>query len=136
MFRKGQVEIMGLVVIVLLIVFLGLLFLKFSRPDIDREDEFIGTKANNFLSALKVVTVGNSNFDVVAGECCGGNQGNCDIVESIVESSVNYLDESVNFNLDCVSRGVDVFVDGNCDFGVTSETIILSSGDRISVKLC
>ncbi len=136
MFKKGQVETMGLVVIVLLIAFIGLIFLKFTRPDIDREDEFISTKANNFLSALSLVSVGNSDFKGIIGECCGGIQSSCDTVRSIVESSVNYLDESANFNLDCFSESESVFVDGNCNFGVISETVILSSGDRISVKLC
>ena len=136
MFRKGQVEIMGLVVIVLLIVFLGLLFLKYTQPGLEVEDVFLSTKANNFLSAIKIISVGNSNFESIAVECCEGNPGSCDSVNTVVLNSLEYLDEVANFNLECISYGTDVFVDGNCDFGVTSETIILSSGDRISVKLC
>jgi len=136
MFKKGQVETIGLVVIVLLITFVGLLFLIFTRSDLETEDEFLSIKANNFLNSLKLVSGGASNFESFAIECCNGNQGSCNSAENIFIDSLEYIDHNVNFELTCISGSKIEFIDAECDFGVTSETVILSSSDKISLKLC
>tara|TARA_Y100000310_G_C20611720_1_gene778331 strand:- start:677 stop:1096 length:420 start_codon:yes stop_codon:yes gene_type:complete len=137
MFKRGQIETLGLVVIIILIVFLGLIFLKYSGSgDTSSEDKFLAIKANNFLSAIKQLTIGNNNFEYFVSDCCVGNSYACETVNDAVMSSMNYLEEGADFKLTCFSGVEHQFVVGNCEFGVSSEIFVLSSGDKISLKIC
>ena len=49
MVKKGQVETMGLVVIVILVAFIALIFLRYSGEPVSVEDKYLSIKINNFL---------------------------------------------------------------------------------------
>ena len=137
MSNRGQIETLGLVVIIILVMFLGFIFLKYSgKEDISSEDKFLSIKANNFLSSIKQLTIGNNNFEYFAIDCCGGNSLSCTSVSEAVVYSMGYLEEASDFKLTCFSGSEYPVVVGDCEFGVTSETFVLSSGDRISLKIC
>jgi hypothetical protein len=137
MFKRGQIETLGLLVIVILVLFLGLIFLKYSgKGDISSEDKFLSIKANNFLSAIKQLSIGSNNFEYYAAECCIGNSNACVNVNEAIISSMSYLEEGADFKLTCFSGVEHPFTVSNCDFGVASETFVLFSGDKISLKIC
>ena len=137
MFKKGQVETLGLVVIVLLLAFLGLLFLKYSGSDkVGSDDKFLAIKANNFLNAIKYLSVEGNNFEYFLADCCVGNSDSCGIVQEVVLSSMAYLDEGSYFGLTCFNGQESNFGDANCEIGLSSETFVLLSGDRITLKIC
>ncbi len=137
MSKKGQVETLGLVVIIILILFLGLIFLRYSGNNDDPiDDKFLSLKANNFLSAIKQLSIGNYNFEYYVSDCCVGNPNSCNKVNEAVLSSKEYLEEDADFKLTCFSGVVYDFNMGNCDFYVNSETFVLSSGDKISLRIC
>jgi len=136
MVKKGQIEAVGLVVIVVLLVLLGLFFLKYSgKGDVD-EDRFLTIKANNFLNALRQVSIGGSSFEDLAIECCSGGSSRAQIESSMVANGATYLDGDFYFELKCVDESNSVVKSTNCPSTVASGHIVLISGDEMFVKLC
>jgi hypothetical protein len=135
--RKGQVETMGLVIIVILIIMIGLFFLIFSLgDDVDgTEDVFLSMKANNLVNSLSSMNIGNSDFGSKVIDCCGGNIISCTDVMGFAEIAMGYIDEKVTFEVECAYGGGPGST-GDCLSGITSERIVLSSGDRFFATVC
>jgi hypothetical protein len=127
---KGQVETMGLVIIVVLIVMIGVFFLAFSlKGEISSEDRvFLGIKAGNLANSLKSVGVGSLFVD-----WCNGYSDESEL-EEIVLSSFEMIDERVSIMFECYDgRSLSY---GDCPTGITSEDISLSSGHGFFVRIC
>jgi len=136
MFKKAQVETMGLVVIIILVIFIALFFLKYSGENKKEEDAFLSIKANNYLNALKLVTVGNTNFGALAMECCSFGTS-CNMVYQMAEASLGFLDESASFELRCVDGTThSAPLISPCDYYVASGSMIFISGDEMSARIC
>ena len=127
---------MGLVVIIILVIFIALFFLKYSGSNEKEEDAFLSIKANNYLNALKLVTVGNTNFGALAMECCSF-ETSCNMVEQVALSSLGFLDEDAYFELKCVDGTTHSVPNINpCDYYVASGNVIFISGDEMSTRIC
>ncbi len=135
--RRGQVETMGLVIIVILVIMIGLFFLVFSLNggDNSTEDIFLSTKANNLVNSLSSLSMGNSDFSSEIIDCCGGNMISCEDITQSAILAMNYIDEKVSFTVECAYGGGPGSI-GNCPSGITSERIVLSSGDRFFATIC
>lgn len=135
--RRGQVETMGLVIIVILVVMIGLFFLIFSLGGDENgtEDIFLSTKANNLVNSLSSLSMGNSDFSSEIIDCCGGNMISCNDVVQSASMAMEYVDEKVSFEVECAYGGGPGSV-GDCPSGITSERITLSSGDRFFATIC
>ena len=134
MVKKGQVETMGLVVIVILVVFIALIFLRYSGESIDSEDKYLSIKINNFLNALRQVDIGDDNFEKIVIDCCDGELISCEVVESYV----GYLEVGLDdfyLELTCMNDNPGVVV-GTCSGGVASGNIVLITADKISTRIC
>jgi hypothetical protein len=135
MVKKGQIEAMGLVIILVLLVLLGLFFLKYSGKEEVDSDRFLTIRANNFLNSLRQVSIGVNSFEDLALECCAG--GNCGNVGPRVSANGDgYLDEDFYFELKCADESTPVVKSTNCASTVASGHVVLVSGDEMFVRLC
>ena len=136
--KKAQVETMGLVIIVLLLAFIALIFLRYSGEPIESQDKYLSIKINNFLISLSKIDIGNDNFESLAIDCCSGIESNCQLLAEKVEDHVNYLEVNLSdfhFELSCFSD-YGGFIVGDCINGVASGSLFLITSDEISAKIC
>ena len=131
--KKGQIEMVGLVVIVVLIVIIGLFAFGFMlRKGPTSLKEFDSIKANNLMNAL----VKSKEDQMIA--CCGLDRSACSELNDFIVGEVNQsIDKNFYFEL---KRGeVDCYSYGNCLEGVSSSTVFIRSGNNIynsRVMLC
>ena len=128
---NGQVETMGLVIIVILIVLLGVFFLAFNlKGEVSSDDRvFLGTKAGNLANSLKSVVVGDSFVD-----WCNGDSSAESDLEEVILSAFDMIDEEVSVVFGCFDGRTLIF--GDCSTGIVSEDISLSSGHSFFVRIC
>jgi len=132
--NRGQIDMFGLVIIVILIVMVGLFSLFFvSRGQIDEREEYYSYKANNFANALAKYSRGSLNFKEMVLECCAGSR--CNDLLDFVEGNFAYVDEPVSFEIKCANSDY-TGSRGGCASGIASESVILQSGDLNRVNLC
>jgi hypothetical protein len=136
---RGQIEMMGLVVIVVLLVMIALFSLFFiSRgTSVEEDNVYYSLRAYNFANSLIKSSVGNTNMEALILNCCEGS-GSCETLLDFAESKFSiFSDEESKFELSCGAySSVPVQEVGNCENGVASEYLELYSGDRIRVFLC
>jgi len=136
MVKRGQIEAVGLVVIIVLLVLLGLFFIKYSGKGDVNEDRFLTIRANNFLNALRQVSIGGSSFEDLAIECCAGGSSCSQIESSMLANGDSYLDEDFYFELRCIDEENSVVKSTGCASTVASGHVVLISGDEMFAKLC
>ena len=139
--RKGQGEIFGLMIVVIMIVIIGVIAMRFYINDSASEerDEFYSIKANNLVNAIRLTSVcdGEKMEDAIKICCSGGDfcgQRNCDFIVGEIEK---ILDDSVEE--DAVFEVKDCFSVGDCDFGIASSTFVINSGGEryeMLAKVC
>ncbi len=135
LFSRGQMETVGLVVIVILIVFIGLFVLIFSHKSGSDDDLFLEMKVNNFVNAIRYVSVGMDSFEDKVASCCSFNE--CDDVQEVVESGFGYFDRGMSFFIDCYDgKSLEYSGNGGCSSGVSSVKVSLSSGDKFYAIVC
>jgi hypothetical protein len=134
--NRGQIDMFGLVIIVVLIVFIALFSLFFiSRGEVDEREEYYSFKANNFANAIAKYSRGTIDVREMILRCCEGLENECSNVLDFAESNFVLVDEQVKFEIECAFSGYYDFR-GGCGAGIASESIILQSGDLIRVNLC
>ena len=134
--KRGQVETMGLVIIVILIIMIGLFFLIFSirGGEEGHEDLFLSMKANNLVNSLKSMDIGESNFGSKVIDCCAGNLVAQEEVMGAVMAGREMIDEKMAFEIECAYGDCPGF--SECSAGITSERVVLPSGDRFFATIC
>ena len=89
--KKGQMEIIGLMIIVLLLIFALLIYFRFSSTDetsiISEAEQNL--EVNNLLTAIKLYTVedGQTVKDLIKN-CVSGSSTDCDYVVVVVPEIV------------------------------------------------
>jgi len=134
MFKKGQIETFGLVIIVLLVVFIGLFALLFSRSGGDDRNVYLNNKAYNFANALAKADVSGTNFGDLATSCCLGEEVDCNTLRNFVSGNMNFVDEDSGFVMEC-SGGEEIRV-GDCFLGINSESFRRSGKFEFYVVIC
>ena len=71
--RKGQVETIGLVVIVILLIFIGIFALSFSIKEKEVNEDILTLKANSLRSSLLKTTICNITIKEELGNCVYDN---------------------------------------------------------------
>ncbi|MBS3172223.1 hypothetical protein J4438_01410 [Candidatus Woesearchaeota archaeon] len=135
--KKGQVETVGLVIIVILLLLIGLVVLIFSsRNKVDSsEDLFLTMKANNLVNSILHVDVGNSNFEQKVIDCCAGvDELSCRDMEDVISSGMALIDEKMTFSVICIGGELKSF--GDCEFGLNSVRLKLPSEDIFYATIC
>lgn len=144
---KGQIETLGLLVIVILLVFIGIFALRFMSFDNKKvvDEGFYSVKANNLLNAIQKASVCGTNMEKAIVACfeessfCGRTDV-CGFVEEEVSKIIyESLEEDVSFTAkdsQYGSIGVEIV---NCNAGISSVSSFIRSGYgvyEIGVVLC
>jgi|SRR3989344_8163753 len=128
---KGQMESMGLVLIVVLIVFLSLFALVFLNKTEVKPSSALSVKADNLMNAVTKVNIQGKSFQEGVVECCDGN---CDAfsaeVKKILDSS---LEENYLFSINKGNRICKEL--GNCREGIASSEYRLKEyGEQYEIR--
>ena len=139
--KKGQAEMLGLVVIVLILIFLLFFYVRFSRQ-VDESAITIrsNTRVNNMLNALVLVHVNDKEQmkDILIKEC----RFNSESCEGNVTLATQLLDKMKEDRENYELKFEDGFFEqtiGNCEEGIAATPARFKKGLRtytIKLKLC
>jgi len=135
--KKGQMEAMGLVIIVFLVIIIGLFSIRFMGGDSDDNDIYYSIKVNNLVNAIYKSDVSGQSFSSLARGCCDGNNFDCERVISFVNGTINsFVDEKALFELNGIGGAACITPVGDCDEGVGSNSVFMPGGYEIRANLC
>ena len=145
--KKGQLEMIGLVVVIVLLIIGGMFYVTFSVKSSDKNEEqnkhIQSITANNLVGAIVKIKVCN-NFSIAEGvSLCDKNEQLCN------ENACEFLKKEINFivynvtdenYLFSVKKGEnDLFNVGNCLYGISSVPYrldVYSVSYDVVIKLC
>ncbi len=137
---RGQSEVIGLLVIVIILVFLGLIYLGFSNiaQSVSYGDERTSIEAENALKALMKVNIegydGKTLEDMVVD--CGNDFNKCEMLEMALKKAYNViLRPGTEFSFFVQRDEEEVFAIGSCDLGLFSSYTIVENGVVYEAKL-
>ena len=144
--KKGQAEMLGLVVIVLILIFLLFFYVRFSRQ-VDESAITIrsNTRVNNMLNALVLVHVNDKEQmkDILIKECrfnsesCEGNVTLAtQLLDKMKEDRENY---ELKFEDDFRDVAKNTIYGNGCEEGIAATPARFKKGLRtytIKLKLC
>mgnify|MGYP001565614992 CR=1 FL=1 len=132
---RGQLEIMGVVVIVVLLLFLGIIFIAFkaNKQESAYSDIRTNTKAVNIVNGLIKLDYDGKRLSYGLLEC--SRTGDCNGVKSRIELIMQVLKEN-NYNFRLRNQNSDVLDFGNCEGDRISYNYPLSlEGEELVVSL-
>tara|TARA_Y100000310_G_scaffold340265_1_gene435405 strand:- start:2639 stop:3121 length:483 start_codon:yes stop_codon:yes gene_type:complete len=141
--RKGQTEVMGLLVIVILLVFLGLIYLGFVMSKGPGELSTIRTniEAENSLKAVMNVNLDDiddkSVVDMVVD--CGYDAQKCNLLENALKDVFGViLKPEEDFSYSVAMDEDEILAFGNCELGIVSRYAFIKDGIyyESSLKIC
>ena len=123
----------GLVIIVLILIVVGLLFLRFSLESKDNytDKSMLSVKANNLINAIRLASVCNRHMYDAIIACCNGlefcSRDACQLASEEISKIINKsLEEYVYFEAENK---------GNLCFSINSECQGISSTSDFQVDL-
>lgn len=129
--RKGQIDAMGLVIIVILLVVIGLAVMFFTLRSSSDEDNFLTIKANSLMNALDKADLNEGRFRELVGGCCEGVDSDCDVVRVFFDNLVENIDENASLYIDG-----NYFSGRDCDVFVSSTSFVEGVSCSASVRMC
>ncbi|MBT3262496.1 hypothetical protein HN363_03050 [Candidatus Woesearchaeota archaeon] len=136
---KGQSEIVGLMVIVVILILMGMFYLGFSNIADSKSSvgERRGLEAENALkSVMQLDLEGLGNIEGLVVEC--GN-GNCSGLESaLIEVYSVVLRPGESYKFSAYIDGVKIYEYGTCNLGLVSSYPFPKNGlfYEVKFKLC
>lgn len=148
--RKAQIEVMGLVVVVVVILFAAILFLRiYLASDFSFSDDsfLLSAKANNLANTIKGLDVCNSNMQEAIIACCIGEsfcgREACGFVSEVVSNVVNLTFSSEGVNLlikDNDGRTCVAYEGAKCAGSAVASSPLPIKGSAgsadVSIKIC
>src|SRR3989344_2389321 len=141
--NKGQAEIVGLVVVVLLLIFALIFFIKVRSGDDDNETQLIRAnfKVNSALNALMKISVGDKQMKDLIDDCvlgtnaCEGDLRNK--LEHYLEDSENGLFKDKKYQF-IISREQDdlISLGSGCKENITASPFFVRNTGRVELKIC
>lgn len=135
---KGQIEMMGMVIIVVLLIVIGVLFISLNINNGAESSKFLTLKANNLMNAIDKVTLNEgSGGDLIASCCEGGFEAaECSELREYFEDltrnrAKSGLDAKESASLVVEERKVA----GICNSGVSSQTLSYPQAESCSVRV-
>ena len=138
--KKGQSEVVGLLVIVILLLFVGMIFLRFyvAQPSTSLSHSRQSIEASNTLNALMKVHIQREPFAAHADAC--NSDGNlCGGLKTEVEAILGYIlkqGQKYSFTL---STGAKTLIEINqCTTGIVSTYSFIESNVfyDTTLKIC
>jgi hypothetical protein len=135
---KGQSEVVGLLVIVIILVFMGLIYLGFSNiaDSGSLASERSSIEVENALNAVlrtNLPDFEDRTMEDLIVECGGGNCDELDTVVGDVFSSI--LKHGANFEFSSYREEVEIYATGSCEFGLASNYMFIKGGVVYEAKL-
>ena len=144
--KRGQSEIIGLVIVVLILVFALIFFVKIKGSDDDNESKLIrfNLRANSALNALMKVNVDTKNqMKDIIQECVDKDDLGSDECVYAKSRSKYYLEDEIGFDeneyslIVGMSGGNDLFSLGaDCRSSISASPFILRNGGKVEFKIC
>jgi hypothetical protein len=132
--RRGQVEIIGLMIVVILIIVGGLIYVKFlmvndaNEGGLERHEDSI--RANNLMGAIANIRVCNDEYSIGEMYALIGGGEVCD-----AKSAENYLSEEIpliieatgvkNYRFWVLEGTLVIFDTKGCEYGAKSGSYVL-----------
>ena len=138
--KKGQAELVGLVVIVMILIFALLFYIRFSGGDNDDSIQVrTNTRVNNMLNALLLVNVDDRQMKDALIEDCGldYDASKCSLWRDRVEFYMGEMNESrEDYSLEFEGFSADLVNFNNCESGISANPArFRKSGFSYAVKL-
>src|SRR3989344_6633814 len=145
-FKMGQMEIVGLMVVVIIIIIGALFYLKFGILHQEQDNTDLSIEQSytiNWLNSILNVNVCNNTISYKSsliecyndGNVCG--ESACDYLKSESNNIINSigLKEYKNYTF-WIQSGEDIkFIENECKIGVKADEVILSdNGDEYTVN--
>ncbi len=141
--RKSQVEMFGLVIIVILIVIIALFAIKFAlRPKVEEKPVKLGLIANNLLNAIVKANICNDKSFDDALIACGNKVPLCDNEAcSLVKKELEMVMSKFGYNYKFIASidKKEYFVNGECSDGIASTSYVSRDGSSLysyKIYLC
>lgn len=128
--RKGQTEIMGLLIIVILLLVIGVIYLRFRLADGGENygDVRTSTEASNLLKAAMNLNVGSLDLQelIVA---CSQEAHQCTLLQRELEQVFRYsLQSGTDFRYVLMANDRELLRFGGCSFGIVGTFISVKEG--------
>jgi hypothetical protein len=131
--RKGQVETMGLVIIVILLIFIGIFALSFSIKDKEINEDILTLKANSLRSSLLKTNICNITIKDEIGNCFYNRPrclDSCDSLNNVIDSIIKNSLEGEKYYF----KFKDIEL-GSCVDKVTSVSEVIE-GEKVEIAVC
>lgn len=127
---KGQTDLFGLLLIVLVLLFVGVIILGILARSGERENQsFLSTKANTMVNALVKATACERTLEDAMIACCEDQpfcgRDACEFVSSSVSRVIDESGEAMGFSL-TDGQGCELTV-GVCSYGISSSGFLLKT---------
>tara|TARA_Y100000310_G_scaffold1020_6_gene1474 strand:+ start:821 stop:1249 length:429 start_codon:yes stop_codon:yes gene_type:complete len=138
--KKGQGEIVGLLVIVLLLLFVGIIFLRFyiAQPSTSLSHSRQSIEASNALNALMKVSI-NGEPLTAHTDACNSDKNLCDGLQNEIEAILGYIlkqGQKYSFTL---STGAKTLIEiSQCTTGIVSTYSFIEANIfyDVTLKIC
>lgn len=142
--KKGQAELLGLVMIVILLIFALLFFVKIKQDDQTSVTLRSSFRANNLLNAIMNVNLDDSSKQELKQllKNCADRPIDCSTVKSYLEDIFEKTllsNEKYEFDIrkgEGNSPALHVNKRGDCEEGVTASPVFLPNDYVFQLKLC
>lgn len=112
---KGQSELVGLLVIVVLLIVVGIVYLRFSSYKEQGYQELrSSTTANNILRAIAAYNIEGYEFDAASYGCYAGDCQGLNIAAEIVNASIGLRE----YGFWIEAEGKEIYRDKSCSVGI------------------
>ncbi len=137
---KGQTETMGLMIIVVLLLFLGIIFLSFAlreKPDLTSEVRE-SVQATSLLTAMLQTTIDNKQLKEQFFDCYISKE----YCSTLANKTASILDLAVQqgqrYNFTLSTEDKNLFSIGTCSKGAISVTTVRRADTdfKIELRLC
>ena len=137
--RRGQSDVIGLLVIVIILIFMGVIYLGFANlaGSGSLSSQRAGMETENALNAILRVNLENYGGKTVQDlviEC--GTQIGCDSLESALNEVYGaILRPGTRFSFWAEREEEEIYATGICQIGVVSSYVFVKDGSYYEVRL-
>ena len=131
--KKGQEEIMGFILIIVMIVVIGLFMLFFMKAKVNEEKDF---QLDNLIEALLKTSVGEKNVEAMIKDCESGE--NCKMLEGNLTGIIDVAMEKSGMVIGKNIKGSEFNISGGMEYyylkgNVTSRSLASANVVRNSL---
>jgi hypothetical protein len=137
MIRKGQSEVIGLLVIVIILIFLGLIYVGFlniadSGTDSDRSSIEVENALKSLMS-VEFEEYGGRTMEELIVDC---GIGDCGALEGAVSDAYGViLRPGTNYEFYAKRDSSEIYATGSCDIGLVSSYIFVRNAVTYEANL-